>query len=150
MDIVAIKKAQSLCRKYGTTDPFRICREKDIVVIDKEMPRQLKGLTVTKKRISFIYINSLIFLSKEEREFVCGHELGHIFLCHEENVIFTKTNTLQVQNKEENEADLFSASILLERHNMDDLKAMTVEQVHLLTGIESWIIRAYMDVLGGV
>lgn len=150
MSINVVKKAQSLCRQYGTTDPFRLCKEKDIVVLMQDMPRQLKGMTVTKKRIRFIYINSLLFLQEKEREFVCGHELGHIFLGHDENVIFSKANTLKVQNKEENEADLFSTSILLDRYTMEDLKTMTVEQVHLLTGIESWMIRAYMDALGGV
>ncbi|MBS4872233.1 MAG: ImmA/IrrE family metallo-endopeptidase [Peptoniphilus sp. oral taxon 375] len=147
MDIETIKKAQSVCRKYGTTDPFRICKEKDIVVIDKEMPRQLKGLTITKKRISFIYINSLLFLHNEEREFVCGHELGHIFLKHDQNVIFTRTNTLLVQGKEENEADLFSATLFLEKYDKEVLKRTNIGQIEAITGINSLLIKTYMESL---
>ena len=140
-----IKKAQSLCRKYETADPFRLCKEKDILVIDKEMPPQLKGLTVTRKRISFIYINSSLFLHDKERAFICGHELGHIFLGHNDNVFFTKNNTLQIQDKKENEADLFSASLLLERFGREDLSCMSLDQLKAITGINRWIIKEYIE-----
>lgn len=145
MDVQIIKKAKKLCRVHNTTDPYRICKERDIIVLVKDtMPKQLKGLTVTKRRIHFIYLNSLVFLHEKEREFVLGHELGHIFLGHKDNVLFTKTATLQVQNKEENEADLFSTAILLERLDKDDLKRLTIDQIHQTIGADKNAIEAYI------
>ena len=67
-----------LISRYGTRDPFRICREKGIEVMFRDDFTGQKGAFSLMLNVPFIFINNN--LSDEMKRIVCAHELGHAML----------------------------------------------------------------------
>ena len=79
------QKANSLIRKFGTTDPFKIAENLDYIVVELPL-KGVRGFHQYIKRNHIIYIDDS--LSEEDRRWVCAHELGHIFLHPHLNKMF--------------------------------------------------------------
>ena len=102
------QKANSLIRKFGTTDPFKIAENLDYIVVELPL-KGVRGFHQYIKRNHIIYIDDS--LSEEDRHWVCAHELGHIFLHPHLNKLFMANHTYNVQSKYEQEADKFAACL---------------------------------------
>lgn len=101
--------AESLVRKYGTRDPFRIAGELGYVVI--RVPLQgIRGFCQRMKRRHVIYIDSE--LPDHDARFVCAHEIGHVLMHRGYNRIFMDTNTYFPINRQEIEASRFAVDLL--------------------------------------
>lgn len=100
---------ESLVRKYGTRDPFRIAEEMDYTIISTPLVG-VRGFYQYLKRCPIIYLDSE--LDERTARFVCAHELGHSLLHRGFNRIFMDTRTFVVTSRYEIEADRFAVNLL--------------------------------------
>ncbi len=114
-------KVNTIKNKYAESDPFRLCKEMDILTLFSPMgtfPSSCKGFYLTQSRIKSITINS--DLSENLQRIICAHELGHSIL-HDE---FSGANGFHdfeffdATNRFEYEANIFAAELLI---NDDDI-----------------------------
>ena len=101
--------AQSLARRFGTRDPFRIAEALGFTIIYTPLVG-VRGFYQFIKRCHIIYLDDS--LDENEARFVCAHELGHALLHRGQNRIFMDTRTLMRTGKYEREADRFAADLL--------------------------------------
>lgn len=107
--------AESLVKKHGTRDPFRIAQELGFVVIRTPLSG-IRGFYQHIKRRHLIYVCS--DLPEPEVRFVCAHELGHALMHRGHNRIFTDTNTYFVTDRPEIEANRFAVDLLYEDEDL--------------------------------
>ena len=110
------RTANSLVRKYGTRDPFRIADALGISVVRIPL-NGIRGFYQYVKRCKIIYIAD--DLSEADARFVCAHELGHTLLHRGYNRIFMDTHTYFPTNRYEVEANRFAVDLL---YDDDDLR----------------------------
>lgn len=134
----ALKKARKIYKTCGTTNPFSIAEKKGYLVIEKNMPMELRGFTTKIFRIPVIFINDKY--SYNDKEFTCLHEIGHIVCGHDDNAIFLLNNTSQVVNRYENEADDFACALRLLSFDLEDIKLLNIKQISALSGIDEAIL----------
>ncbi|SFA47760.1 protein of unknown function [Parageobacillus thermantarcticus] len=109
--MTAIKKVvRQIIKKHKSNDPFRIAKEKNIIVLFAELGNTF-GFYSSYKRVQFIHINNQ--LEETIQRFVCAHELGHAVLHPRANTPFLRANTLFSVEKLEVEANTFAVELLL-------------------------------------
>ena len=113
---------EELISKYGTRDPFRICREKGIEVMFRDDFIGQKGAFSLMLNVPFVFINNN--LSYEMKRIVCAHELGHAML--HRNLCKTRKNQtiyeyelFDIKDSTEYEANIFAANLLIDGDEMD-------------------------------
>ncbi len=111
------RKANSLVRKFGTRDPFRIAKELGFIVLYTPM-RGIRGFYQRVKRCHIIYIDNM--LSEQDARFVCAHELGHAMLHRGTNRIFMDTHTHFAVGRYETEANHFAVDLLFGDDDLQD------------------------------
>lgn len=121
-----------LIRKHKSNDPFRIAKERNIIVLFEELGSTL-GFYNSYKRIKFIHINNQ--LEEMMQRFVCAHELGHAVLHPKSNTPFLRANTLFSVDKLEVEANTFAVELLLPdyviaQYRDTDLTIYDVAEIH--------------------
>ncbi|HDX9587630.1 TPA: ImmA/IrrE family metallo-endopeptidase [Bacillus pseudomycoides] len=99
-----------ITQKHGTTNPFEIAKQKDIIVLYEDLGNTL-GFYNTYKRIKFIHINNQI--NETLQHFVCAHELGHALLHPKANTPFLRNQTFFSVDRFEIEANTFAVELLL-------------------------------------
>lgn len=112
-----------LISRYGTRDPFRICREKGIEVMFRDDFTGHKGAFSLMLNVPFIFINNN--LSDEMKRIVCAHELGHAMLhrklCRQrKNQTIYEYEIFDIRNSTEYEANIFAANLLIDEHEMNE------------------------------
>lgn len=110
-------EAQQLINKFDTSDPFEICDQLGIHIVYCELPKRIEGFFQNIHDQFVIYINSLIDEYKIDN--VVAHELGHIMMHAELNVLFLKENSYMNINKYEREANIFSAYLNIDKYEYD-------------------------------
>jgi len=105
--------AEELIDRYGTRNPFKLCKELDIDVVYDDIG-SLKGLYTIIMDCKFILINAN--LNKYMKKIVCAHELGHEFLHHEfaQDKIIKEFMIYDMKSRPEYEANIFACHILLD------------------------------------
>lgn len=107
--------AESLVRKYGTRDPFRLADELGCIVIRTTL-RGVRGFWHHAQRQNIIFIDDS--LPDPEARFVCAHELGHVLLHRGYNRIFMDASTYFQTNRQEIEANHFAADLLYDDEDL--------------------------------
>ena len=112
-----------LISRYGTRDPFRICREKGIEVMFRDDFTGQKGAFSLMLNVPFIFINNN--LSDEMKRIVCAHELGHAMLhrklCRQKkNQTIYEYEIFDIRNSTEYEANIFAANLLIDEREMNE------------------------------
>ena len=112
-------RVKNLVQKHQTRDPFRIAKEKNIIV--KFLPYEsTKGYFIKVKTNKFIVINSN--LDEISQKVVCAHELGHALLHsnnkqalkYDKGMAMVQEFTLFPTNSVyENQANKFAAELLI-------------------------------------
>jgi Zn-dependent peptidase ImmA (M78 family) len=123
---------RQLIKKHKSNDPFRIAKEKNIIILFAELGNTL-GFYSSYKRIQFIHLNNQ--LDEMMQRFVCAHELGHAVLHPKSNTPFLRANTLFSVEKLEVEANTFAVELLLPDHIITqyqntDLTIYDVAEIH--------------------
>lgn len=114
----ACMKAQDLIDKFDTSDPFEICDNLGIHIIYCDLPDAIEGFFQNIYDEFIIYVNFNI--EEEKIDGVVAHELGHIIMHSELNVVFLKENTYLNVNKYEREANIFSAYLNFDKFEFDE------------------------------
>ena len=115
--------SSKLISRYGTRDPFRICREKGIEVMFRDDFTGQKGAFSLMLNVPFIFINNN--LSDEMKRIVCAHELGHAMLhrklCRQrKNQTIYEYEIFDIRNSTEYEANIFAANLLIDEREMNE------------------------------
>ena len=120
------KLVQSLIKRYGTHDPFKLAKELGIIVIPVKLV-DIRGYYQYKARRHIVYINNE--LDEFMTQFVCAHELGHIFLHRNMNRAFMDTYTLFVTNRYEIEANKFAVDLLFDDDELQEYLNLSLPTV---------------------
>ncbi|WP_080875590.1 ImmA/IrrE family metallo-endopeptidase [Oceanobacillus timonensis] len=130
------KKVNQLVDKYGSRDPFEICRVMGIDIIYMPLGKSRKGFFSRLYRTAAILINE--DLSYEKQKTTCAHELGHIILHSELNAAFLNSNTYQITDKYEIEANEFMLELLF---NENEPYPITIEEATEEYGIPEQLLK---------
>ena len=135
---------KQLKKKYGTNDPFRICKEKGIIVLFQSLGTaadSIKGFYLECKRIKTITINSDLPLTIQR--IIAAHELGHCELHRASGLqTFHEVAMFDESSLMEKEANLFAAELL-----MDDNDVVEVLNRDTTFFTASAILRVPMELL---
>lgn len=109
-----IDTVEKLVKKYGTRDPYELCRLLGIKIHYHDMQKKLKGFFYYQSRQKNIVIDSNV--NKILERILIAHELGHAVL-HTKIAMMRGFHEMEMfdgSSKEENEANFFAAELLLE------------------------------------
>lgn len=108
-------EAERIVKKYNERDPFRLCRDMDIIMLFQSMGASegaIKGFYFEACRIGTITVNS--DLPDLVQRVIAAHELGHALLHKSENKrLFHETGLFDSCSQAEKEANLFAAELLV-------------------------------------
>ena len=134
-----IKKiANSLVRKYGTRNPFEIIKHLNVIVVFYPL-EGVRGFYQYFQRNNIIYIDER--LSENEKQIVCAHELGHMFLHKQANALFMHSRTFLNTSKFELEANRFAVDLLISDDIIEDHIEFTTSQFERLLGYNKQLIE---------
>ncbi|AJH62182.1 ImmA/IrrE family metallo-endopeptidase [Bacillus cereus] len=124
----------NISQKHETTNPFKIARQKDIIVLFENLGNTL-GFYSTYKRFKFIHINNEI--DEITQRFVCAHELGHAVLHPKSNTPFLRNQTFFSVDRLEVEANTFAVELLLTDESIDTYKDtnLSIQEIAEIHGI---------------
>lgn len=126
-------KVKKIKVKYGTNDPFELCKILGIWVYILPLGGVDGHYTYAKrKKVFFINEN----LNQTERLFCCAHELGHALLHTKSNVYFNNSKTFFIQAKFENQANEFAAELLIDDALLLNYDGYCLNKVSAITGID--------------
>lgn len=139
MDQFSIKNyVAKLIKRYGTSDPFSLAKELNIVVLSVPLG-ELKGFYMYLKKNRTIFINSDIE-NIEQRRVVLAHEIGHALLHTKINCYFMQKNTFLNTSKYEIEANRFAAELLISDELIKENPGMTALQIAKLAMVTPELI----------
>ena len=139
MDQFSIKNyVAKLIKRYGTSDPFSLAKELNIVVLSVPLG-ELKGFYMYLKKNRTIFINSDIE-NIEQRRVVLAHEIGHALLHTKINCYFMQKNTFLNTSKYEIEANRFAAELLIPDELIRENPGMTALQIAKLAMVTPELI----------
>ncbi len=107
-----------LVTEFKTRNPFELCDCLNIPILYEPLGN-IKGFFQNILNTPMIHLNSN--LNEHEVNCVLSHELGHAVLHKDLNVCFLKHYTFSVTDKYENEANKFTAELLIEDSSLIDI-----------------------------
>ena len=110
------QKIDEILKQHDTRDPFKIAKEKGIVVLFEELG-DIFGYYNRVCRIPFIHINCN--LPYEKQIFTCIHELGHVIFHPDENTPKLSEVSLCSEIIIEAEANYFATRFLIDGSHCD-------------------------------
>lgn len=110
-------RVRNLVERHDTSDPYRIAKELNCVVIFAPLPPTVNGFWKRILRRRAIIINEK--LEEWQQAAVLCHELGHI-VCHPGYVAFSMRSTSYANTRTECEADEFAECLMAYRYDLDE------------------------------
>lgn len=113
-----IRVVEELVHKYDTRDPYELCDCLGIRIRRIDLRKKLKGFFFYQSRIPNIVIDSNV--NEILERVLIAHELGHAIL-HKEIAMMVGFQEMEVFDSSaitENEANLFSAELLLDDNDV--------------------------------
>lgn len=107
-----------LVSEFKTRNPFELCDCLNIPILYEPLGN-IKGFFQNILNTPIIHLNSN--LNEHEVNCVLSHELGHAVLHKDLNVCFLKHYTFSITDKYENEANKFTAELLIEDSSLIDI-----------------------------
>lgn len=125
-----IKKLVSYyVRKYKTRNPFELAEYLNVQVQLGDLGSRA-GCYMFLKNHKCIFLNEN--LSESEMQVVMAHELGHAILHRKENCYFIRNKTFLLTSKNEIEANIFAAELLIPDEILLENKDYTIKQLSRL------------------
>lgn len=125
-------------KKCGSQNPFDIANSLDIQVQIGPMGSRC-GCYMFLKNHRCIFLNEN--LPEHETNLVMAHELGHAILHRKENCYFIRNKTLLLNSKNEVEANIFAAELLIPDEVILENYHLTTEQFSRLIGYEKSLVE---------
>lgn len=138
----AREEAARLVQTYQTRDPFALCDQLGIYVIDCPLPAHIRGFYQNYEGCQLIYLNE--DMESGERRRICAHELGHARLHEGQNFLFMTRQCHYFMSRFEKEADLFAAELLIDPAEICD---MNVQSIARQWGLSEEIVRLKYEML---
>lgn len=138
MSVDIQRKVNQLIRLFGTRDPFEMIKGMNVILVFYSL-EGVRGFYQYFKRNNIIYIDES--LSRHDQQFVCAHELGHMFMHRRSNAIFMDTRTQFNSSKYELEADRFAVNLLIPDSILDEYADYSTEQLSRILGYEQKLIE---------
>lgn len=132
------KKADSLVRKYQSRNPFEIIRGMNVILVFAPLV-DTRGFYQYFQRNNIIYIDSN--LPKHEQEFVCAHELGHMFLHKKSNALFMDSRTFLKTQRYETEANQFAMCLLIGDDVLIEYQDSDISQLAHILGYSKELVE---------
>lgn len=107
------KIADDIVKRYGSRDPFAICRFLNIEIVEFHFCENIKGFFVRDNWTNQIIIGLNSKLHTIMIRTVLSHELGHAHLHPDISRYYIRKHTLFSTNKFEREANIFAAELLI-------------------------------------
>lgn len=136
MDIKNITRL--LKKKYNTSDPYEIARQKGIIIIYEQLG-SINGYYNMIYRQKQIHINCN--LDEREKLITVAHELGHAIMHPKANTPFLKNNTLFSVDKLEIEANKFAAELLINDGDIQNYSGYTIEQIACMLNLSKELVN---------
>lgn len=127
--------------KYNTRNPFKIADYLGILYQIGNIG--CSGCYMFLKNHRYIFINEN--LSEPETQMVMAHELGHAILHRKENCYFIRNQTLLLNSKNEKEANLFAAELLIPNEIILENYNFTINQLSRLLGYDEKLIEIRLE-----
>lgn len=138
MSVDIKRKANQLVRLFGTRDPFEMIKGMNVILVFYPLDG-VRGFYQYFKRNNIIYIDES--LSRHDQQFVCAHELGHMFLHKRCNALFMDTRTQFNTSRYEVEADKFAMNLLVSDSLLEEYASFSVEQLSRLLGYDQKLVE---------
>ena len=110
-------RVRNLVERHDTSDPYRIAKELNCIVIFAPLPPTVNGFWKRILRRRAIIINEK--LEEWQQAAVLCHELGHI-VCHPGYAAFSMRNTSYSNTRIEDEADEFAECLMAYRYDLGE------------------------------
>lgn len=130
--------ASYLKRKFQTDNPFDIAHSLGIEVFYAPLGK-ISGYYKFLKKHKCIYLNSDI-TDKKTMRLIVAHELGHAVMHPKENCYFMENKTLLLTSRNEIEANIFAAYLLIPDEVILENYSYTTEQLSRLLGYNKTLI----------
>ena len=138
MSVDIKRKANQLVRLFGTRDPFEMVKGMNVILVFYPLDG-VRGFYQYFKRNNIIYIDES--LSRHDQQFVCAHELGHMFLHKRCNALFMDTRTQFNTSRYEVEADKFALNLLISDSIFEEYPDYSTVQLSRLLGYDEKLIE---------
>jgi len=116
-------KVKKLVHRWGTRNPFLICKYLKIIIIYADLGK-IKGCHKKILGKNVIWINNS--LPKRDKKIVCAHELGHCLFHSNKTMQFLLEHKITKVSLCEKQANKFTA-LLLQEENMEEYSHETTE-----------------------
>lgn len=138
MSVDIKRKVNQLVRLFGTRDPFEMIKGMDVILVFYPLDG-VRGFYQYFKWNNIIYIDES--LSRHDQQFVCAHELGHMFLHKRSNALFMDTRTQFNTSRYELEADKFAVNLLISDSVLREYPDYSTDQLSRLFGYSKKLIE---------
>lgn len=138
MSVDIKRKVNQLVRLFGTRDPFEMIKGMNVILVFYPLDG-VRGFYQYFKRNNIIYIDES--LSRHDQQFVCAHELGHMFLHKRSNALFMDTRTQFNTSRYELEADKFAVNLLISDSVFEEYPDYSKDQLSRLLGYDKKLIE---------
>ena len=138
MSVDIKRKVNQLVRLFGTRDPFEMVKGMNVILVFYPLDG-VRGFYQYFKRNNIIYIDES--LSRHDQQFVCAHELGHMFLHKRTNALFMDTRTQFNTSRYELEADKFAVNLLISDSVLREHPDYSTDQLSRLFGYSKKLIE---------
>ncbi len=138
MSVDIKRKVNQLVRLFGTRDPFEMIKGMNVILVFYPLDG-VRGFYQYFKRNNIIYIDES--LSRHDQQFVCAHELGHMFLHKRTNALFMDTRTQFNTSRYELEADKFAVNLLISDSVLREYPDYSTDQLSRLFGYNKKLIE---------
>lgn len=110
-------RVKNLVIRYDTSDPHRLAKELQCIVIYANLPSTVNGFwkRILQRRTIIINEN----LPEWQQTAVLCHELGHI-ICHGRYTAFSMRNVSYSNTRIEKEADTFAECLMSYRYDLEE------------------------------
>lgn len=125
-------------KKCGSRNPFNISDYLNVEIQIGPLGSRC-GCYMFLKNHRCIFLNEL--LSDQEMKMVMAHELGHAIMHRKENCYFIRNKTLLLNSKNELEANLFAAELLIPDEVILENYWCTTDQLSRILGYEKALIE---------